>query len=64
MSTPHLKIVSRSDTCLPLKEWFGHRENIDGEMLFLIRLEFSALGNHSVEAGLVLSINQYFEPES
>ena len=64
MSTPDLKIVSRLDTWIPLKEWFGHRGNSDGETLCLIRLEFSALGNHSVEAGLVLSINQYFEPES
>ena len=49
------------DTCLPLKEQFGHKEHLDGEVMCLIRLEFSALGNHSIEAGLALSITQYFE---
>ena len=47
MSTPDLKIISRLDAWLPLKECFGRRENIDGERLCLIRLEFSTLENHS-----------------
>lgn len=48
-------------SCLPLKEQFGHKEDLDGEPMCLIRLEFSALGNHSREAGLAFSITQYFE---
>lgn len=53
-----------SDTCLPLQKQFGHREDIDGEAMCLIRLEFSALGNRFIEAGLGLNITQYFEVES
>lgn len=63
MSTQNLKIISSIDL-IPaylLKNNLVAKNISMGEMMCLIRLEFSALGNHSIEAGLALSITQYFE---
>lgn len=66
MSIHNLKIISRPDwapTYL-LKKQFGHKEELDGKVMCLIRFEFSPLGNHSIEAGFALCITQYFEVAS
>lgn len=65
MYAQNLKIISKFDL-IPaylLRNDLVTEKTLMGKTC-LVRLEFSALGNHSIEAGIALSITQYFEVES